>query len=195
MNHEITHKGMTLRPSPIKNDVTSLTGWIRPDVALVDVDGVLADFVGGLADAVPGVDALRNPTTYDYFASLEPEVRLAAFDVLGDAAFWRDLRPIPGALDVLANLRGVADDVWLVTSPWRGCPGWERARRAWVDAHIGADIKMMATWDKYKVPGDVFFDDNPNHVEAWMLAYPGRVAFLVDQPYNRDAVLPRIAFR
>jgi hypothetical protein len=172
MNHEITHKGMTLRPSPIKNDVTSLTGWIRPDVALVDVDGVLADFVGGLADAVPGVDALRNPTTYDYFASLEPEVRLAAFDVLGDAAFWRDLRPIPGALDVLANLR-----------------------RAWVDAHIGADIKMMATWDKYKVPGDVFFDDNPNHVEAWMLAYPGRVAFLVDQPYNRDAVLPRIAFR
>ena len=75
--------------------------------------------------------------------------------------FYRDLEPMPGALDAF-NWLNEHFDVYICSSPsWRNPSSWID-KRLWVDNVLGekARKKLILTHNKGLVRGDYLIDDN-----------------------------------
>jgi 5'(3')-deoxyribonucleotidase len=156
---------------------------------LVDVDGVLADFVGPVITWANGLRRAGEP----------PFTRegITEFDLLkawGIAHMWGELdrhvikpgfceaiEPYPGAREFLDRLKLVADVV-IVTSPWKSSPTWCFERRVWLEKRLGYTGPLVFTKEKHLIKGDMLIDDCAEHTDA----FPG-VGMLLDQPWNQNA--------
>lgn len=159
---------------------------------LIDVDGVVADFTGDLLRAVDSDLTPDDITSWDIFDLLGDGAERAR-DICRQDDFWRGLSVLPGAYEAVEKLQRDNEIFW-VTSPWWSCRTWEHARREWLRRHFGTKPNnVITTSAKHMVCGDVFIDDKPQHVERWAARHPG-VAWLYDQPYNRDVSLRRMTW-
>jgi phosphoglycolate phosphatase-like HAD superfamily hydrolase len=174
---------------------------------VLDVDGVLADFVSSALrvinemaqrEALPGYDV--SPYTPDDVRQWEIESLLPKrfhtelFDRLSAPGFCASIEPYPSALAVVDALRATGHDVAIATSPLKGSTTWIAERTAWLQRYWG-EIEIHHTHDKRGVRGDIFVDDKPSHVLDWQNANPMSRAFLLDRPYNRSAIgLTRLSY-
>ena len=153
---------------------------------ILDVDGVLLDFVG---EVINGTRLDRaSVTEWDVFGLLdriEPGLGEARREACDLPEFWRSLRPIPGAQGFVRNLRCTGAEIVFATAPWIGCFGWESIRRdqlqTWFDAR---PIDIVFTAWKELIRGDLFIDDNPDNVRRWSRANEHGLALLYPAPYN-----------
>lgn len=147
---------------------------------LLDCDGVLADFGGGLLDILGG-----RPLVYDFISELPAALAADVRKRCNDPGFWRTLEPIEGAIEGVATLREFAE-VYVVSSPWSTCVGWHYARLKWLEAAFGFGREsFVATPSKFLVFGDVLVEDRPETLVQWLEQNPGR-GILFDQAYNRE---------
>jgi len=153
-------------------------------IALLDVDGVVADFTGTLLRTLGSSLTPADITEYDIFRLLGDQ-REQAYAICQDEEFWRRLDVIPGAAEGVEKLRSEGYSVYWVTSPWYTCKGWYLARGAWLKEHFGTPYRhMLPLSEKAMVDGDVFIDDRPDMVVAWWARRGDGVSLLYDQPYN-----------
>ena len=124
----------------------------------VDMDGVLADFDTGYANAfgphggkaADNVDWAQIRRTPGFYASLPP---MPDFDTL-----WCALEPY---LPII--LTGI---------PW-SVPEALDNKRAWAVKHIGPDVRMIGCQSRdkclYGQPGDVLIDDWEKYQHLWVM--------------------------
>ncbi len=156
----------------------------------VDVDGVLADFVGPLL-------AECNRRTGSTFCETDI-IQFALLDIFGQER-WQMLRrevlALPGFADGLAiypraregidRLREFCRVVF-VTAPFGDSPTWVYDRTQWLRRHMNADRKdIVHLWDKSLFGGQILVDDSPEHLDAW--AHSGRLAIRMAHPWNGTA--------
>jgi 5'(3')-deoxyribonucleotidase len=164
-------------------------------IILLDVDGVLADFVGHLSATCSALDVSMPPPgawSFDFRSFLTNKQRKTAIGVLSDARsdgghFARTLPVIEGAQDAVERLR-LHGSVYIVTTPWESNPTWESERRAWLLRNF--DVRpnhIVSTAAKYLVRGDLFVDDKPEHVAEWSAEHRNGHARLFNQPHNVSA--------
>ncbi len=200
----------------LANDIKSIQHRLgspraRPRVGL-DIDGPVADFIGGygmvLSDVLTRMgrtwdpSGIRELVTGDaihkcaFFEDLAEDVDLSAdalrarVDVSLEAkGFCANLSVQPGAIEAVGALAEIAD-IFPITSPWETSPHWEYERRWWIDAHFGATIRANVIQASRKHFGcfDVFVDDKPSHVSTWAQHWPGRHAVLFEMPHNASEV-------
>jgi len=162
----------------------------RPRV-LLDVDGVLADFVGHtlsmLGDLAPagGRDAF---TSWDMLSAMSPRAR-AETEARWRRQGWCLTMPVcPGAQNAVDRI-GLRADVVYVTAPMRGAPHWMYERWLWLERQFAADARAVVfAHGKALVSGDVFVDDRVENIDEWAAAHPNGAALLWDAPYNRHCV-------
>jgi 5'(3')-deoxyribonucleotidase len=157
----------------------------------LDVDGVLADFVGGylrLLEEHTGIIAKHEQITqFDLGASLgltkEQSTRMKI--AVSDAhRFARTLDVYPGALDGVRRLQEVAN-VWIATSPWNSNPTWTHDREWWLREHFGIPASRIThTAAKHLLRGDYLIDDKTETLNAW-LAHGQTGAVQWETPHNR----------
>lgn len=151
---------------------------------LIDVDGVLADFVGGVrrtlnlpADWAPTrfelqQDPLVGPRWKELCAAIaEPGWCLGLHEFADTYA------------DLCFKLITNGHEVQFVTSPWKSSPHWVAERTEWLQAFFGPDARVVFTSEKHLVKGDWLIDDKPEHVDAFRATY--RPASLVAASYNQ----------
>jgi len=164
---------------------------------LLDCDGVLCDFLGGLlaevnADRGTSFDP-RDCNQWDiakaygldwpYLASLAER-----------SMFCTCLRPLFGAIEAVSAL-DLRADVYCVTSPFSG-PHWHFERTSWLKRNFSFDKShVIHAYTKRLIRGDYLVDDKPETICEWAEAWPSSTALLWDAPYNRGGVLPRNAVR
>lgn len=158
---------------------------------LLDCDGVLADFVSAMLEACGSSlqpDEITDWGIFDLIGSADgDDVRRKALAIADDPDFWRSLPVIPLAQENVAHMMASDSEVFVVTSPWESCKGWDVARRQWLAEHFGIDrYHVVITPAKHVVSGDFFLDDKPEHVRAWRANNRG-FAVLYDAPYNQGA--------
>lgn len=160
---------------------------------LVDQDGVLADFERGFHSAwrsigashgyppVPVQERRSFHVRDDYPRHLEE----AVVSVYTAPGFYRDLPPIPGGLEAMAELLALGHDVRICTSPLNQYRHCVPEKYEWVERHLGPGFvaRMIVTKDKTVVHGDVLVDDKP---EVVGVRRPDWRHVLYDQPYNRQ---------
>lgn len=163
---------------------------------LLDVDGVLADFV------TPALEIVRNVTgapvpedaleDWDIFRAYPKDVQNKFYDAFKCEGWCMGLEPYPGSQEGIALLERVAD-VYFVTSPMHG-PHWAYERTLWLKKYFGVPAKRVVhTNAKYLCVGDIFVDDKFDHVENWQKAHPHGCSVLWTQPYNRKNEWPHRA--
>lgn len=156
---------------------------------LLDVDGVLADFVGAVRSTVAEVGhRLGEVTQPDFTAQLaveHPEVH-AHYIFRSAARNWcTEIEPYPGAARFVEQLRQHGEVV-AVTAPLRHCPTWESERRAWLRRHVGI-TDVISTRRKDLVYGDVLVEDSYDNLAKWWarLGHEARCV-LVGHAYNKQ---------
>ncbi len=166
---------------------------------LLDMDEVLADFVGGVARhwQVP-------------FSRIKPHWEPGVFDIvkpLGKAigvedlseeefwkrtdkpGFWRNLDTLPWTFDLLETVRKYTDDWYVVTSPSRG-PLCVPEKQQWLNSLLGVSWfdRMIPTSHKHLLALDkekpvVLIDDRGDTVDRFLAR--GGHGILFPRHHNR----------
>ncbi len=136
-------------------------------ILYIDMDGVLCDF-DGAADK----HALRNK--YKNRRDCIPGI-------------FKDLEPLPGAIEAFEYLWEVFDVYILSTPPWRNPDGWIH-KKDWVEKHIPkAKRRLILSHHKNLNKGDYLIDDSHYRGQA---EFEGRwIHFNTPDFPNWDSVL------
>lgn len=158
--------------------------------ALVDVDGVCADFLPAvLAEAQSKLKPqdIVGWQVFDFIAEADgEEIARRTKRKLTDVGFWRGLGVVEGSKEFVARLREEFEEVYFVTAPWRSCKGWEFTRREWLKKHFGARPEhVIPTSAKHVIRGDFFIDDRFDAVQRWRKATPHGIGIVKSAAYNK----------
>jgi len=162
-------------------------------VALLDVDGVVADFTGHLLKLVGSVLTTEDVNVWQVLDLLSSSEKKQANKILNEPDFWISQPVLDGAREGVAKL-GEHFDIYWATSPWIGCIGWDDARRGWLKKHFDVEHDRVAILScKHICAADLFIDDRDTNIEKWSARNKGS-AFLFDAPYNRQVAHPRMTW-
>ena len=178
---------------------------------LIDCDGVLADFVGGVVDALntdsSRTEAMGGPVMPYYDAAMVTSWEVAScldipkqrvYDIASQPGFCANLRPLPGAREGLDALRSFGD-VYAVTSPIWSSPYWMHERTGWLKDKMGFGWDhIIHTSSKHILDATVLIDDKASTIRAWCENGQGRMlrpGALWSQPWNRHEPIPGTACR
>ncbi|MCF7798472.1 5'-3'-deoxyribonucleotidase [Candidatus Woesearchaeota archaeon] len=161
---------------------------------LVDMDGVLADYVGKYNEKWllkfpqrPFVsrEAMTSHQIEEHYDKKYIEDIKA---ISQDKKFFAELEELPGAVEGIERLLHQGNDVYICTSPNILNDYCEHGKKQWVKEHLGMFWvrRMIITKDKTLVRGDYLIDDKPR-VSGIM--QPTWKQILYDQPYNRQEEL------
>ena len=162
---------------------------VNKESLLIDMDGVMADTMGGAFDYVEQHfgHSLAHEDIEDYwFAGLPREDMLTAFRSDG---FYRNLDVMTGAVRAIKRLREeYGGNVYVCSAPMEGAPHCETEKRDWLSEYFDAEFARQAiiTANKAAVPGRVIIEDNP-HIAGGIWQ-----PVIFDQPYNRTVTYPRM---
>lgn len=161
---------------------------------LLDVDGPIADFVGGVLDELKrltGRDCKHHVVTqYNIKKALgiTDYIWKQIIEHIKSSGFARNLKAHAGAVDAVKAL-AKDHDVYFVTAPWQSSPTWVYDRTEWLVDRFGRTQgrKIVPTEHKHLIDGDFLIDDKPEQVAEWSNAHPGRVGVLWSMPHNHGA--------
>lgn len=160
--------------------------------AIIDVDGVVADFTDHLLQAVSAKLTLQDITDWDIFRFMSEHEKKHAHHVLEQPSFWISQPVIDGAKEGIQRIRDDGYTVIWCTSPWVSCTSWASVRRAWLKQHFAAaHDEVVVSARKDLLRGDLFIDDKPQHVFSWE-AMNGTGSYLFNAPYNQSHDWPRL---
>ncbi len=110
------------------------------------------------------------------------------FDILGRPGFFRGLPAIPGAIKGVRSLMADGHEVYFLTSAPRLLSYTEKAQ--WLADHIPEfDLKrLIITYSKAMVRGDILFDDGPHNIQEYRAAWPNARIATIAYPYNGYAL-------
>lgn len=161
---------------------------------LVDCDGVLSNFVEALSIALePRMGRRFAPeevTQWNIAAALGIPRDWVEAAMMGPW-FVRNMKPMVGAQEAMQQIHKAGHELVCVTTPGPGW-GWINERENWLHQHFREEIgdRIIHTKHKHMVKGDVFIDDKPENVDAWMnehCDYGKGHGILFDAPYNMHA--------
>lgn len=164
--------------------------YLRSMIILVDMDGVLADFELGLLNTFkakyPDKACIELKDRNQFYAHKQyPESsRALIWKIIYAPGFFRNLPPIPGAVEAMQALSKTSHELFLCTSPLTQYENCVLEKYQWVDEHLGKAFtkRIILTKDKTLVQGDYLIDDRP---DIQGVATPSWTHLLYTQPYNQ----------
>ena len=157
-------------------------------IILCDVDGVLANFVGGVVEFLKSRGHTKEESDFTEFDMSQAMTldQLAVFSYLGtQSGFCTSIPWYPQAALFLKILLELGK-VYALTAPWKA-PTWESERRAWL-SHVLPSDRMISCPPsaKHLIRGDVLIEDHPGTAAKWSRENRGGEAILIDRPWNRE---------
>lgn len=162
---------------------------------LMDVDGCLVDYVGGVINTIDEICgkkiARESLVNWDFLPELplSVEEKVLFFSKLRSPGFCNALQMLPGAREGIQAVKKMGVEVIYVTSPWVSSPTWCFERGNWLVDHGFASnhAEVIHTAAKHCVAGDFMVDDNPQNVQKWEAHNQKGTGIIWRAPYNATA--------
>jgi len=161
---------------------------VKPIHCFLDLDGVLADFVGGICKAhnKPNPHTIGQSGDWDipklWGMTEEEFYRPCEFEL-----FWMELELTPEARNLYHGLRCAfgEDNITFLTKPTRSASAYSGKYR-WIKKNFGCSSKILmgeAPKALLARPEHLLVDDYDKNVDEWRVA--GGEAIMVPRPWNR----------
>jgi len=153
---------------------------------LLDIDGVVADYVGHICNLLQTRGILYSPeefTDWDLSKVLDPESLNILRELSMQRGFCEQIPLYSGAHEFLGELAKETDFIAL-TAPTPSLY-WTSERQEWIEPWSPFVIHCPSHL-KHLVGGDILIEDNLHTVKAWAAAHPRGRAILFDRPWNAD---------
>ena len=156
-------------------------------IILVDMDGVLADYNGGIEKELkrrgmwaPAEEQFKN---FYYADNCLQEYGAVIETIQRQKGFTFDLEPIQGGKEALEKMVELGHEVRICTAPFGDYQITMPEKLAWAEHKIGKDWarRIILARDKTLVRGDVLIDDKP---EITGIVKPFWEHVLYTQSYN-----------
>lgn len=166
---------------------------------LLDVDGTLLDWGAEwdnlrtkMYPTYVRVPLASQQTHFNLKLNLNEEEMSVVDEMFNYPGFYRNLQPLPGAVDAYHEMLHRGHRVKFVTSPWWSNPTCLQDKSDSILEFFGAAAQssIIFTGDKTVVQGEILFDDKPE-IRGDSLT-PSWTQVLYDQPYNQEVPLRRI---
>ena len=131
----------------------------KPTRVLIDMDNTITDFDGAVQTECQrrGVHYADDRTKFDF----DTEVYDVFYDIALKPGFFRDLVPIPHALEALVEMKECGLDMWICTAPMFHSNYCVAEKFQWVEHYLGLDwmYRIIVSKDKTLIKGDYLIDD------------------------------------
>lgn len=173
---------------------------VKQKVIGVDVDGVLADFVGcvlgiynsTLWNGKCGSLIYDDVSCYDVETLIGQSAWDSILNIIDNEQLVRRFKVYDGAFDGVTQLKGLGRVVF-VTAPYWSNKNWIPDRMIWLEKLFDAKkTDVVFTSDKSTFNGDLLIDDAPKHLERWVNG-TGKPAIRLDRPWNKECSIGALA--
>lgn len=161
---------------------------------LIDVDGVLADFVSAalkIGNKLSGKNVqLDEVTQWDLIEQHFPDCEPEMYEAFMEPGFARNLDVYEWAQKGVEMMKTLGE-VRIVTSPIIG-PTFCYDRVKWLEEHFDLGYKdIIFAYDKSCIDGTILIDDKPSNISGWIEARErdskhSFLGVLWFQPWNVD---------
>jgi 5'-nucleotidase len=159
---------------------------IKP-IALVDMDGTVADYDKGLRTAM---EALRSPeetgptvihshTKKDWPAHYRNRVNM----IRSQVGWWKNLGTLADGFQIVQMLKDLEFEIHVLTKGPEQSVNAFSEKVCWCQKHLPG-VPVTLTEKKALVYGRVLVDDWPPYIEPWLKARPRGIVILPDRPWN-----------
>jgi hypothetical protein len=158
-------------------------------VALVDLDGTLADYDTAITRDLEPLLAPGEENTRASHAL--PHIRARIKLIRSQPGWWKKLKLLEGGFKMLDLLRSLDFSLNILTKgPSSNINAWTEKVK-WCQCHV-PDAAITITQDKSLVYGKVLFDDWPPYVTAWLKYRPRGLVIMPAHVWNRDFEHPQV---
>jgi 5'(3')-deoxyribonucleotidase len=153
-------------------------------IALIDLDGTLADFDGAMTERLRELAAPGEEVNPDRDWEL-PHIKARRRLIKSQPGFWRSLPKLNDGFEVLDLLRHHGFRLMVLTKgPVSASRSWTE-KVDWVKEHV-PDAGITISQDKSLVYGKLLFDDWPKYVDPWLDRRPRGLAIMLASRWNAD---------
>lgn len=157
----------------------------------IDLDGIAADFFGPLLDKYNDLTNNVEAVVQDDISSWnmsdhvgDPALLKSIYHAKG---FFRNLPPLPGAVEAIQSLVDDGHEVHIVTS---GCTPHSFGEKAeWCAQHLPfiplGHINISHKKGRYGDTGHILIDDGPHNARAYRARNLWAAVFSIEHPHNR----------
>jgi hypothetical protein len=155
----------------------------------LDVDGVIADFVGGVR-RLYGMPDDWVPRRYDIAAELGVSWEMITKEIAVSRWFWNELDVCADGAEFAAAVVDMSEgfNVVPLTKPMHGCDSFYIERVDWLESNFNQLSYPIFAHDKSPIaaPGKLLIDDCDENINAWRAA--GGQAILWPRPWNSAGI-------
>jgi 5'(3')-deoxyribonucleotidase len=138
----------------------------------VDMDGVLVDFVGGVAQYcnIKICDIPKHEWDFVPWVAKKKGVgESELFDMFG-SKFWSELQPTPECFDLMKYLEKHHVEIRIVSHPWNGASA--KGKNEWLQKHFPKihgkhNYHFMYHKEELARPDRILIDDRPSNIVKW----------------------------
>ena len=160
-------------------------------IALIDLDGTLADFDGEMARRMALLSAPGEPDYGTGYNDVPPHIEARRDLIKHTPGFWEGLARIELGFQVVDHLRETGYQLNVLTKcSKRNAPAWAE-KINWCCKHI-PDAAYTITEMKSLVYGRVLVDDYPPYFLPWLEVRPRGVVIAIAHPWNEGINHPRV---
>lgn len=160
-------------------------------VALVDLDGTVADFTGSMKVQMDALRSPGEPEEYDPWDESATHIQARQRLIKQQPGFWRNLKRLDAGFEIVEDLRSFGFMLHVLTKAPRSSTNAWTEKAEWVRANL-PDAFATVTEDKSLVYGRVLVDDFPPYFNAWLKKRPRGIVIAVAQPWNEGIDHPQV---
>jgi 5'-nucleotidase len=161
-------------------------------LALLDLDGTLADFDGAMRRDLKALQAPGEPEFFEAEHEEEhPHMKARRRLIKSQPGWWAELPERPAGFEIVTVLRALDYRLHICTrGPKKNASAWTQ-KVQWCQEHI-ADASITITLDKANIYGRVLVDDWIPYVEPWLQHRPRGLVIMPDQVWNQGFTHPQV---
>jgi 5'(3')-deoxyribonucleotidase len=153
-------------------------------IALIDLDGTLADYDKALRIALAPLQSPGEPP-YGERDVEQPHIEARRKLIQSQPGFWRGLDPIPLGFHIVDELRARGFSLHVLTKGPQSNPLAWSEKVEWCTRYL-PDAVVTVTGDKSLVYGRVLVDDYAPYFMKWLAVRPRGLVLCVAHAWNED---------